>query len=370
MTMRRFILIILSLGVFTSLITVILASRGRIEEGSIHAVDYAGVAADAKMMMARSAPSMTMGTLHQMAEPAVYGGSVAEAQPGRIPETFTSSDYGPDDGKSMGALVAEVMNSRIDDNNQTRSQTRFLIHEGSVELKVYLEDMESLADKIIAMARDKARGYVESKHLVQETRWEYSAATHSQGNQEYWFIHMELRIANNSFHEIINDITSLVKRHDGGIINMYTNSRDATDEYVDVSARADTLEKSRQALELLLTKANTVYDILQVQRELTSLTQQIESYRKRAIHIEKTSDMSRLSVHIREQKRPSLQDTDAVVWDPYNTITKAFHHMKFVSLCIGDALIYALIWAIPVSLLVAISAILSQTSGYNGIRRD
>jgi len=370
------LLIVLSLGAFSSLIATNHESRNRRTVHAIHTgasdIGYmeGGIAGNtvpgAKMMMAQSMESMAPPAL-MASSLSSYGGASSRA--GIQHDASTSYYSSPEHPVDLGTMVLDSMKNlsrNEEEDYQNQTQTRFLIHEGNVELKVYVEDMEPMADKIIALAKEKARGYVESNNFLQETRWEYNPSTRTHENMECWFIHLQLRISNSVFHPIITEITNLAKRYDGGIINMYTNTRDATDEYIDVTARADTLEKSRQALEVLLTKSTSVQDVLQVQRELTSLTQQVESYRKRAIHIHKASDMSRLSVHIREQKR-SVSFTDTNTWDPYKTLLTAFYHMKIVAQFAGDVLIYSLMWAMPLSLLMLTSLFFSRSQSS---RRD
>ena len=61
--------------------------------------------------------------------------------------------------------------------------------------------------------------------------------------------------------------------HKGRIISLSTKGRDITDQFVDTTARADTLDASRKANQVLLSRANAIDDGMTIQLELNQLTQ-------------------------------------------------------------------------------------------------
>ena len=71
------------------------------------------------------------------------------------------------------------------------------------------------------------------------------------------------------------------------VLSVSSQSRDVTDEYIDANARADTLSASRDALKTILTRANSVKDVLAVKNELSTMTEQIESHRRKAVYLQK-----------------------------------------------------------------------------------
>ncbi|OGN89747.1 MAG: hypothetical protein A2158_04445 [Chloroflexi bacterium RBG_13_46_14] len=79
-----------------------------------------------------------------------------------------------------------------------------------------------------------------------------------------------------------------------------TSSRDVTEEYVDLSASLENLEATEQQLQLIMDKAETVEDILDVQRELTRVRGEIEQTKARMQYLEQTSSTSIIYVQLEE----------------------------------------------------------------------
>ena len=79
-----------------------------------------------------------------------------------------------------------------------------------------------------------------------------------------------------------------------------TSSRDVTEEYVDLSASLENLEATEQQLQVIMDKADTVEDILDVQRELTRVRGDIEQTKARMQYLEQTSSTSIIYVQLEE----------------------------------------------------------------------
>jgi hypothetical protein len=79
-----------------------------------------------------------------------------------------------------------------------------------------------------------------------------------------------------------------------------TSSRDVTEEYVDLSASLENLEATEQQLQVIMDKAETVEDILDVQRELTRVRGEIEQTKARMQYLEQTSSTSIIHIQLEE----------------------------------------------------------------------
>jgi len=77
-----------------------------------------------------------------------------------------------------------------------------------------------------------------------------------------------------------------------------STSRDVTEEYVDLSARLDNLEATEKQLLVIMVKAETVEDILNVQRELSRVRGDIEQTKARMQYLERTSATSLINIHL------------------------------------------------------------------------
>jgi hypothetical protein len=79
-----------------------------------------------------------------------------------------------------------------------------------------------------------------------------------------------------------------------------TDSRDVTEEYTDLEAQLRNLEATEAQYLALLDKAETVEDILNVQRALSDVRGEIERIKGRMQYLERTSDMSLIEVNLQE----------------------------------------------------------------------
>ena len=79
-----------------------------------------------------------------------------------------------------------------------------------------------------------------------------------------------------------------------------TSSRDVTEEYVDLSAKLQNLEATEEQLVRIMAKAETVEDILHVQRELSTTRGDIEQTKGRMQYLERTSAMSIIDIRLEQ----------------------------------------------------------------------
>lgn len=101
-----------------------------------------------------------------------------------------------------------------------------------------------------------------------------------------------IRIPTNTFQNTIDAISKDVKYFDTKQIT----SKDVTEEFIDLEARL----KAKQTLETryleLLSKANNVKDILEIERELSTIREEIESQQGRLKYLENKVSQSTLTV--------------------------------------------------------------------------
>lgn len=74
--------------------------------------------------------------------------------------------------------------------------------------------------------------------------------------------------------------------------------RDVTDEYVDIEARRETLNKTKAKFEDIMAQALEISDILNIQREIINLQSQIDQLKGRQQYLEQTARLSKVTVFI------------------------------------------------------------------------
>lgn len=139
--------------------------------------------------------------------------------------------------------------------------------------------------------------------------------------------------------------------------NESLNSNDVTEEYIDQKARLENLETTESQLSKLMGKAETIEDILSVQRELTLIRGQIESLAGRINYLETNVSMSTVQVAIYpEDSGKPITDPD---WSINATIKNALRGLTDI----GQFAMEALIWGgilLPVWGTVAALIIIGQ----------
>lgn len=117
------------------------------------------------------------------------------------------------------------------------------------------------------------------------------------------------------------------------------------------TARAEVLEESRASLQTLLGRANTVEEVLMLQKKLNRLTQEAESQRQRASRLVNQAKYSTLTLQARfyHTSAPLIDDLDSK-WTPMTSINNALDDLA--SFCRGviDGVLYLLVWIIPLAL--------------------
>jgi hypothetical protein len=116
------------------------------------------------------------------------------------------------------------------------------------------------------------------------------------------------------------------------------NSSDVTEEYIDLTARLENLELTEGQLSKLMDKAETIEDILQVQRELTTIRGQIESLAGRIKYLETNVAMSVVHIIIYpEGSGKPISDPD---WSISETIKDALRGLSGI----GRTVVELAIW--------------------------
>ncbi|QEE48809.1 DUF4349 domain-containing protein [Flavobacterium alkalisoli] len=153
------------------------------------------------------------------------------------------------------------------------------------------QNLETTADKI-KQAIGKFNGQVQSD----EERNEYNTVTRS----------LIIRIPNESFDNFIDEISKGVSYFDRKEIS----SRDVTEEYIDNESRIKTKKALEERYLELLKKANKVSEMLEIEKELSVIREEIESKQGRLQYLDNQVSFS--SVYLQFYKTVAERE-DATV---------------------------------------------------------
>jgi len=166
------------------------------------------------------------------------------------------------------------------DSEQPTSD-RKIVKTGSITLEV--KDIAETMDKVAEMAGE-LNGYVVSSY-----KYEYE-----QGNSG----HITIRVPAEKFDEAFARLRQLAI----AVPYETTTAQDVTEEYVDLEAQLHNLQATEAQYLALLEKAETVEDMLKVQKELSNVRGQIEQIQGRMQYLERTSDTALIEVTLQETK--------------------------------------------------------------------
>ncbi len=157
------------------------------------------------------------------------------------------------------------------------AEERMIVRTG--EMSLVVEDVVYARDEIARLAM-RLDGYVVSSRIWGEER-------EKRGR-------ISIRVPDDRFESVLAEMRDLAVR----VSSESTDSRDVTEEYVDLESRLGNAEATEQQYLTLLEKASDVEDILRIYERLSRVRNEIEQIKGRMQYLERTSSMSLINVHL------------------------------------------------------------------------
>ncbi len=159
------------------------------------------------------------------------------------------------------------------------TEDRKIVKTGYMTLEV--EDITETIDKVAEMA-DELNGYVVSSY-----KYEYERGVSGR---------IAIRVPSERFEEAFAGLRQLAT----AVPYETTTATDVTEEYVDLEAQLGNLLVTEAQYLILLDKAESVEEMLKVQRELSNVRGEIEQIEGRMKYLEQTSETSLIEVDLEE----------------------------------------------------------------------
>jgi predicted O-linked N-acetylglucosamine transferase (SPINDLY family) len=138
------------------------------------------------------------------------------------------------------------------------------------------------------------------------------------------------------------------------VISENLEGYDVTDEYTDLQANLDTLNKTKAKFEQIMDRASLIPDIIEVQRELISIQSQIDSIKGQQQYYEKNAEMSKITIYLSTDEF-SLPYAPSESWKPQTIFKQAIRSLIGALRSIGTLVIwivvYSIIW-VPALLII------------------
>lgn len=153
------------------------------------------------------------------------------------------------------------------------------------------------------------------EQLVAEQRG-YLAGSQIRQDGDRMMATMTLRVPADpaTYQATLERLRGLAER----VVDEQAQAQDVTEEYVDIESRLRNLRATEESLLGLLSKAQRIEDIINIQRELTNVRGQIEQIQGRKQALERRADMATINLTLREVgafSRPG--------WSPGQTFEEA-----------------------------------------------
>lgn len=201
---------------------------------------------------------------------------------------------------------------------------RIIIRTGNISLIV--EDVSKTQDEIADLASELG-GYVVSSRIY--------------GQEQDLRGHIAIRVPDDDFSRALATLRALAVRVD----SESTDSRDVTEEYVDLQARLKNAEATENQYLVLLEKADDVEDILSIYERLSQVRREIEQLKGQIQYLERTSSMSYIAVELRPEA--SAQPLVRAGWSIVETFKSAVRGLAVAGQVMGTIAIWLLIF-IPI----------------------
>ena len=161
------------------------------------------------------------------------------------------------------------------------TEDRKIVKTGSMTLEV--GNITETLNEVAEMA-DEFNGYVVSSH-----KYEYERRVEGR---------IIIRVPFEKFEEAFDRLRQLAT----AVPYETTTAMDVTEEYVDLEAQLSNLRATEAQYLVLMEKAETVEEMLMVQRELSKVRGEIEQIEGRMKYLEQTSETSLIEVNLEETK--------------------------------------------------------------------
>ncbi len=151
------------------------------------------------------------------------------------------------------------------------------------EIAVNVEDIRESERKIRQFVEEK-RGFIASSNFYTDSRGDYQNS------------YLTVRVPQEHF-----DVTMLFLEEDlGRLTSSHSQDTDVTLQYVDMEARINNLARQEERYAEILQKADTVEEILQIERELVRIRGDIESLTAQFTHLKDRVSYSTIHISIRQ----------------------------------------------------------------------
>jgi len=127
------------------------------------------------------------------------------------------------------------------------------------------------------------------------------------------------------------------------VVSENVSGTDVTDQYTDLQAQLEVLQKTKVKFEEILDKAYNVSDLMNVQQQLISLQQQIDSVKGQQKYYEQSAKLSKITIYLSTDDL-ALPYAPTNEWRPTVIFKEAVRSLVGTFRSIGNVLIWLVVY--------------------------
>jgi hypothetical protein len=261
----------------------------------------------------------------QRADNGAVGMEMPAAEP-MVEEAMEAEAFAADTASGVGGGGGNIVSSDV----IQQQVERLIVRNGNISMTVQntVEAKNQIEQRVASMAGEGA--FVVQSNVSESGR---------EGNP---YVNMTVRVPAERYDETMDWLEGLAV--EGTNPTVSESAQDVTEEYVDLSARVESLEAARDRLLQLMEDARTTEDLLMAEQQLTQREAEIESLQGRMRYLSDSAQLSRIDIQL--QPYILSQPVDAR-WRPLETVREAFEALIEGAQGFGNFLIYFVIAVLP-----------------------
>lgn len=267
------------------------------------------------------------------------GGSMLSSRQSRVETSFSPS--GSMEAPSKLALDSEGYSQEevsYDEVQKAEAPDSAAAGDGLAEQKVIkTADLTMTVQSVTEATASITEVANDREGFIQNSRKRESAF-----GDEYATITIKVPVE--KFDEVVSKIKEFAKVVDSENIS----GQDVTEQFVDLEARLGNARSTEARYVEILNQANTVDEILKVERQLSSTRQEIERLEGQMKYLENQTDMSTITVYL----QPESSDIASKPWNPLNEVKNASQSWLNFAKSMVTGLIWIVIYGVPLALII------------------
>ena len=275
------------------------------------------------------------------------------AAPAYVESQSVGEGYAPEAPMPVGApaeMEKAADSAYIGNAVPPAQQDRLVIQNADYTLVVV--DPKAKMDAMTAMAQTMG-GFVVSANLYQTT---------SPNGDQVPEGTIVIRVPASKLEEALKQVKADVVE----IRNETRSGQDVTQEYVDLESRLKNLQAAEAQLTRIMEDANRTEDVMSVFNQLVYYREQIELVKGQMQYYEQSADFSAISARLIAEE--SIQPIQVGGWKPQGEVRDAIQRLINFLQDLVDFLIWAVLYYLPVLLLIGLVIVLPIWLVYLAIR--